>query len=578
MRTGEVRAGGAERIIPALGWLVGYRRADWRGDLIAGLTTGVMLVPQAMAYALLAGLSPAIGLYAATLPLIAYALLGTSRHLAVGPVAIISLLVAAAAAQVAAPGTPEYALYAAQLALLVGLLQVALGVLRLGAIANYLSHSVITGFTAAAALVILLSQVKHLLGVSVPGTESTLGLVVALAGALPQAHPLVLGLGLGSLGWLLLARARWPQFPASMVLVVAGTLVVWGLGLAQRGVPIVGEVPAGLPALRLPWLDLATLTRLLPVALTIVFVGFTESIAVAQMIAAREHYRLEPSREFVALGAANVAAGLVGAYPVTGGFSRTAVNYQAGARTGLASLVTAAFVVLTLLLFTPLFTQLPQVVLAAVVVAAVLSLIDLRSFRRLFAVKPGDGWVALATFGVTLAVNVEAGVLAGVALSLAQFIWRSSHPHIAELGYVAAEKAYLNVQRFPEAQRPPQVLVVRIDASLYFANMGQVAQWLRERLLAREEVKWVLMDWSGVNEIDASAVHDLQELMASYHDRGIIFLFAAVKGPVRDVLERAGWDEDPGRWRTCRSLGDALSHLGLEPDLTGACPSPPHIA
>lgn len=554
-----------ERLLPAWGWLRGYRREDLPGDLTAGLTTGFMLVPQAMAYALLAGLPPSVGLYASTFPLVAYALFGSSRQLAVGPVAMISLLVASGVAELASPGTDDYVQYAALLALMVGLVQLVFGLIRLGFITNFISHAVITGFTSAAAIVILLSQVKHLLGVKIEPTESTPRLVAELWGQLPQTHWLALLVGATSITVLAVLRKSYPRFPAAMLVVLTATLLTWGLNLGRHGLPIVGEVPAGLPPLALPNLDPVAFQKLAVAALTILFVGYLESVSIAQMIAARERYRINPDQELVALGLANVVAGLFSGYPVTGGFSRTAVNYQAGARTGLAALVTAALVVLTILLLTPLFRHLPQAALAAVVVTAVLGLIDVRGMRQLFRLKPADGWVATVTFATTLGVGVEAGILTGVALSLLQFIWRSSHPHIAELGYVPAEGAYLNIRRFPEAIQHPEVLILRIDAALYFANMGFVETRLRQCLAERPETKWVVLDLSGVNDIDASAVHALRELITSHRERGITFVFAGMKGPVRDVIARAGWDAATGYWQECHSVRDALDRIGLPP-------------
>lgn len=549
------------RLLPALAWLRSYHRGDVLPDLVAGLTTGCMLVPQAMAYAMLAGLPPTIGLHASTLPLVLYALFGSSRHLAVGPVAMVSLLVAAALSKLAAPGSPEYIALAASLALLVGGLQVVLGLARMGFLANFISHAVIVGFTSAAAIVILLSQVKHLLGVKLEPTESTLQLMAALWRSLPETSPVTLAVGGLAMAILTVLRSRAPRLPAAMLVVALGTLAAWALGLADRGLPVVGEVPAALPPLRVPQLDLAVASQLLPAALTILFVGLLESIAIAEMIAARERYRVDADRELVGLGLANVVAGLIAGYPVTGGLSRTAVNYQSGARTGLASVITAALVALTLLLLTPMFRFLPQAVLAAVVVAAVAALIDLRGMRRLFRLKRTDGWVAAVTFATTLALNVEVGILTGVALSLLQLIWRSSHPHIAELGYVEAEKAYLNIHRFPDATQVPEVLILRVDAALYFANMGFVESRLRHCLVERPDVRWVVLDLSGVNDIDAPAVHGLEELISSHRERGVTFLFAGMKGPVRDIIQRAGWDAQVGHWQECHSVQDAIARL-----------------
>ncbi|NSW56188.1 MAG: sulfate permease [Armatimonadetes bacterium] len=557
------------RAVPAVDWMRRYRRGDLSGDIVAGLTTGVMLVPQAMAYAMLAGLPPSVGLYASTVPLIVYTLFGSSRQLAVGPVAIVSLLVASGVSELAEAGTPEYLGYAALLALMVGVLQFTFGLLRLGMVANFISHAVVTGFTSAAALVILLSQVKHLLGVKLEQTESTLHLISELVTSVPQTNLLTFTVGAGAIAGLAVLRARSPRFPASMLVVILGTLATWALGLSGRGVAIVGHVPAGLPSAGLPPMDVEAAAKLLPVALTILFVGFMESIAVAEMIAARERYKVDANRELVALGLGNVASGLISGYPVTGGFSRTAVNYQSGAKTGLASVVTAAVVVLTVLFLTPLFHYLPHAVLASVVVVAVVGLIDVRGMRQLFRVKVGDGIVAIVTFLVTLSVNVEVGIVSGVVLSLLQFIWRSSHPHIAELGYVESEDAYLNVSRFPDAIRFPEAILLRVDAALYFANMAFVENRLRRRLADRTDARWVVLDLSGVNDIDASAVYALQDIMESHRDLGITFVFAGMKGPVRDVVARAGWDDRFGRWKTCHALPDALAEIGLSPGKSG---------
>lgn len=550
-----------ERVVPAWGWLRGYRRADLGGDLAAGATQAVMLIPQAMAYALLAGLPPTAGLYASGLPLLAYAVFGSSRQLAVGPVAMISLLVARGLAGEGPAGSPPYLAAALVLAVLVGASQLLLGLLRLGFLANFISHGVISGFTSAAALVILLSQLKHLAGLKLPPAHAALPLAWETARHLPQAHVPTLLLGLASLAVLLALRRRWPRFPAPILVVVLSTLVVSGLGLQQRGVAVVGVVPAGLPPLRLPLLDLALVLRLLPLALTIGFVGYMESIAVAEMVAAREKYHVDPNRELGALGLANLTAAVCGGYPVTGGLSRTAVNYQAGARTGLASLVAAALVLLTVLFLTPLFHDLPQAVLAAIVIAAVVSLVDLPEARRLWRLKRADGVVLLVTFLIALLWEVDRGILLGALLSLLLLLWRTSHPHTAELGFVAGEGVFRNLQRYPQAQRVPGVIILRVDAALYFANMGFVEQGLRRRLADHPDTRWVLLDLSGVNDMDAVAVTALEELQEDYAARGVRFAFASMKGPVRDLVQRAGWPERFGERWAYVSLEQALAAL-----------------
>ncbi|HBO43956.1 MAG TPA: sodium-independent anion transporter, partial [Planctomycetaceae bacterium] len=388
--------------MPAYDWLRNYNRADWRSDLIAGAVVAVMLVPQAMAYAVLAGLPPVMGLYASTVPLLVYALFGTSRHLAVGPVAIISIIVFARCSLLAEPGSPEYINAVLVLGAMVGAIQLVMGLLRLGFFVNFLSHAVVSGLTSAAAVLIALSQLKHLLGVSVGGHHSAFGMIRDILPRLGETHPATLAIGLVSLAVLLVFKKRWPHFPAAILVVVVATAMVAVFRLDEKGVGIVGSVPGGLPRFGLPAFDIETVRTLVPAALTIVLVGFVESISVAEVIAVKERYRIDPNRELGALGLANVAASLSSGCPVTGGFSRTAVNHEAGARTGMASLVTAVLVLLTLLFLTPLFHYLPNAVLAAIVIVAVAGLVDFAAAKRLLAIKPINGLSLLVTFAATL--------------------------------------------------------------------------------------------------------------------------------------------------------------------------------
>ncbi len=539
------------------------RHDNLRGDLVAGLTVGVMLVPQAMAYAMLAGLPPVAGLYASTLPLLAFAVFGSSRQLAVGPVAMISLMVYSACAPLAQPGGAEFVRLAALLALLVGITQVALGVFRMGFLVNFVSHSVLSGFTSAAAIIIALSQFTHLLGLRLNTGHSTFSTLFELVTRVGETNLYTLGLGTCTIAILVVFKRKWPHFPVSLLVVALSTLLVYWFELTGYGVQTVGLVPRGLPGLALPSLDIHHWLRLWPAALPIVFVGYMESIAVAKWIAAREGYEIKPNREFVGLGAANLAAGLLAGYPVTGGFSRTAVNYQAGAKTRLASIVTAVCVIITLLMLTPLFYHLPIAVLSAIIIVAVAGLVDISEARRLFRVKPADGIVLVATFFATLGGHLHIGILVGVILSLGLFIWRSAHPHIAELGYCKDIDAFRNIDRFPAATHFPGVLMFRVDASLYFANMGFVEHWLRERLATHQSIRCILVDLSAVNDIDAVAIAALERLIDDYADSGVRFAFAAMKGPVRDCVVRAGWDEKQTEQRFYPSLMQALHALGF---------------
>lgn len=552
------------RWLPALSWLPSYDRRDLGGDLSAGLTVAVMLIPQGMAYAMLAGLPPIVGLYASVFPLLAYALLGTSRQLAVGPVAMVSLLVATGVGAIAPAGSGEYVALAIALAGMVGVLQLAMGVLRLGALVTFLSHPVVSGFTSAAAIIIGLSQLEHLLGVRLQKSPRLHELVVDAAGALGDTHAITLAIGAGSVLVLLLLKRWRPRFPGAITVVVLGTLLTWALGLADRGVRIVGEVPSGLPLPSVPALDLSRLGALLPTAITIALVGFLESISVAKAFARKNGYEVDANQELRALGAANVVGLFSGAYPVTGGFSRTAVNAQAGARTGLASIITAVVIGVSLVLFTPLFYYLPRAVLAAIVMAAVIGLVDVREPAHLWRVKRTDAVLLGLTFVATLFLGIEEGILIGVAASLGLFVWRSTRPHDAVLGRLPGTTDYRNVENFPDAEEVPHVAIWRFDASFYFANADRFRDRVDSLLVRGDDVRAIVLDASGINDLDASAESMLHDIHARLAAAGIRLYFANVKGPVREVMERGGLVEQVGRARFFLSVHAAVEAAKAE--------------
>ncbi len=532
--------------VPALGWMRGYdARRDLAGDVSAGLTVAVMLIPQGMAYAMLAGLPPVIGLYASVVPLLVYALLGTSRQLAVGPVAMVSLLVATGVGALAEAGSSEYVLLAVVLAGMVGVLQLAMGVFRLGKLVTFLSHPVISGFTSAAAIIIGLSQLKHLLGASIPRSAHLHELLLNASRALPDTSLPTLAIGAVAVVILLVLKKRAPRFPGALTVVVLGTLVTWGFGLHEAGVAIVGDVPAGLPTPSVPGFDLAKLSALLPTALVISLVGFMESISVAKAFARKNRYEVDANQELVGLGRANVAGFFFGGYPVTGGFSRTAVNGQAGARTGLASAITAVVIGVSLLFFTPLFHFLPNAVLAAIVMTAVFGLVDWKEAKHLWHVKRPDAVLLGLTFVVTLFVGIEEGIAAGVVTSLAFFVHRSTRPHHAVLGRLPGTTLYRNVRRFDEAEELEGVKIWRFDASFYFANADYFRDQV-DRLLLDGETRALVLDASGINDLDASAESMLQDIHTRLQGAGIALFVANAKGPVRDVMARGGFTEKLG--------------------------------
>ncbi len=543
------------RYFPVLTWLPQYQRSDLVGDLMAGVIVAIMLVPQGMAYAQLAGLPPQVGLYASIVPLFLYATLGTSRALAVGPVAMVSLLVASAIAPLAPADSPTYIALALTLALMVGVIQTAMGLVRLGFLVNFLSHSVIVGFTNAAALVIGASQLKHLLGVRIPNSESFFETLHNLLQATPQTNPWTLGLGLASMGIILgfskllpKGLAHWGvpkawQVPISrsgpLVVVVGTTLLVAGLSLQDTaGVSVVGTIPQGLPPFSMPLLTPEALGGLLPMALTISFVGFMESVAVAKSLASKRRQRIDPDQELIGLGVANLGAAFTGGYPVTGGFSRSVVNFTAGANTGLASMITAVLVALVVLFFTPLLASLPQAALAAVILVAVINLLDFKTLARLWRIEPSDALALLITFWAVLFLGIEPGILVGFGASVLFFLWRTSRPHFAEVGRLGESEHFRNIHRHP-VRTCQRIVAVRVDESLYFANMRQLENYLMGAIARHPEAKALLLIFSAVNHIDASGLETLEELITNFREAGVAVYLSEVKGPVMDQLQRA---------------------------------------
>ena len=544
-----------------LSWLKNYNRENLIPDILSGLIVAVMLVPQAMAYALLAGLPPVVGLYSATIPLLIYAIFGSSRHLAVGPVAIVSLLTLSGISQIAEAGTENYIALAALLALMVGLIQFVLGLLRAGFITDFLSHAVISGFTSAAAIIIGISQLKHLFGVNVPRGHSVFETGIELVRNVQDTNLYSLAIGVIGIILLVVLKRLSKSFPAPLVVVVLSVVAVYFFKLEDFAVQIVGAVPQGFPTLSLPNIDFNSIQALMPIALAIAFVSFMESIAVAQSIASKEKYKLDANAELIGLGLANIVGSIFKGYPVTGGFSRTAVNYQSGAKTPLAAIVTALLVIITLLFLTPLFYYLPKAVLAAIILVAVYGLIDIKTARHLFRLKAVDGWTLVLTFIATLVLGVELGILAGVLFSLAVFIRRSAYPHTAELGYLASEDVYRNVNRYPEAKVQEGVLITRVDASLYFANMAYLEKRLNQAVVDRPNLHTIILDFSAVNDMDAVAIEVLEERMNAFAAQGIVILISGMKGPVRDLVSQTGWTEQFGEKISFNSIKQAVSSL-----------------
>lgn len=533
-------------------WIAGYRRSWLPGDLTAGLIVTAMLIPQSLAYAMLAGLPPETGLYASILPLVAYAAFGSSMTLAVGPVAVISLMTASALAPLAGAGSPEYIALAAQLALLSGAMLFAFGALRLGFLANFLSEPVVTGFISGSAVVIAVGQARHILGVAVTG-DGTLEQVAGLIEALPRLDPATAAIGLTTIAFLVGARARLPGLLARfmtpsaaallarlapMAAIVAATAVTAALGLdAGAGVSVVGAVPAGLPLLQLPVPGPDAVARLWLPALLIALVGFVESVSVARSLGQRKRQGVAPDRELLGLGAANLASAVSGGFPVTGGFARSVVNFDAGARTPLAGIASALLMTGVIAGLTGLFYHLPHAVLAATIIVAVVSLIDWRALQRTWRYDRGDALALAAAFAGVIVLGVEQGIVAGIVVSLAMLVWRSSRPHLAVVGRVPGTEHFRNVRRHA-VETATGTVAVRVDESLFFGNAAAVKDRLQR--LAAGGVRRIVLSFSGVNHVDATALHMLAELEHELGGRGIELRLAEVKGPVMDRL--AGTD------------------------------------
>ena len=546
------------RHLPILEWGRQYRRSTLTNDILAAVIVTIMLIPQSLAYAMLAGLPPEVGLYASILPLVAYAIFGTSRTIAVGPVAVVSLMTATAVGEIATQGSEAYLVAATLLALISGIMLVAMGLFRLGFVANFLSHPVISGFITASGLLIAAGQVRHLLGV--PSGGHTLPEVVASVAENLQATSFpTLAIGLGVLAFLYFVRLKLKPLLLNMgtsprladiatkagpVLAVAVTILAatW-LNLGEAGVPLVGAIPQGLPMPTLPIVDLEMIRALAAPALLISLIGFVESVSVAQTLAAKRRQRIIPDQELIGLGAANIASGISAGYPVTGGFARSVVNFDAGAETPAAGIYTAIGIALATLFLTPLLANLPQATLAATIIVAVLSLVDLPAVRRVWTYSKADFSAMAATILGTLFLGVEIGVVLGVLLSLLLHLYRTSRPHMAVVGQVPGTEHFRNVDRH-QVITSAEVLSLRVDESLYFANTRYLEDRIAELVADRPALKHVVLMCSAVNDIDASALESLEEINHRLQDADITLHLSEVKGPVMDRLRRSPFLDD----------------------------------
>lgn len=546
------------RYLPVLDWGRDYDKSALSNDLMAAVIVTIMLIPQSLAYALLAGLPPEAGLYASIAPILLYAVFGTSRALAVGPVAVVSLMTAAALGNIADQGTMGYAVAALTLALLSGVMLLVMGVFKLGFLANFLSHPVISGFITASGVIIAASQIKHLLGIDASGGNLA-ELLMSIWGNLGNVNWTTVSIGVSAtlfLFWVrkglkpfLRARGVGPRAAdvatkaGPVAAVVVTTLAVWFFDLAGQGVKIVGAVPQSLPPLTMPDLSFDLMGNLLLPAFLISVIGFVESISVAQTLAAKRRQRINPDQELIGLGAANIGAAFTGGYPVTGGFARSVVNFDAGAQTPAAGAYTAVGLAIAALALTPLVFFLPQATLAATIIVAVLTLVDFTILKKSWSYSKSDFAAVLTTMLITLGSGVELGVTCGVVLSIFLHLYKTTKPHIAEVGLVPGTEHFRNINRH-DVETCPTVLTLRIDESLYFANARFLEDCIYDRLAGDTCLRHVVLMCSAINEIDFSALESLEAINTRLRDMGIKLHLSEVKGPVMDRLKKQHFISD----------------------------------
>jgi SulP family sulfate permease len=528
------------KLFPMLNWLSAYNMNWFKGDLTAGVTVGVMLIPQGMAYAMVAGLPPEYGLYASLIPLIVYAVFGTSRQLAIGPVAMDSLFVAATISilAVAEEEPVRYIQLAILLAAMIGIVQLFFGAIRLGFLVNFISRPVIVGFTSAAAIIIGATQLKFLFAVEIPRQNQLHLLFYDLISATPGLHWGTLLFGISAIGLLIGLRQMNKKIPSALILVTLSIALVYFFNLGDKGIHLIGVIPSGLPTFQVPTFNLADIRLLLPAAVALAIIGYMEAISIGKSLEEKhDNYKISPNQELLALGMSNLSGSFFQSYPVTGGFSRSAVNNEAGAKTGLASIISAGIIVLTLLFLTNLFYYLPTVILAAIILVAVAGLIDFKAPFHLWKTDKKEFGMYAATLIATLEIGVVEGIVIGVIFSLIVLIYKVTVPHMAVLGKVEGQHVYRNIKRFPDVKVYDDILIVRFDARLFYANMNYFQDQLRQ-LQEERSVKHIVIDASGINSVDSSAIHMLRKMKISFNKRNVRIYFAGLKGPVRDSFEQ----------------------------------------
>lgn len=543
-------------------WLPNYNTQKFKGDLTAGLTTGVMFIPQGMAYAVIAGVPPIYGLYAGVIPLLVYPLFGTSKNLSIGPVAIDMLIVAAGVGLLAEPNTERYITLTILLTMMAGGLQLMMGTMRLGAIFNIFSRPVIAGFTLAAPLIIAFSQVNYLLGIELPQTQYIIVIIEEIFLQFEQIHTQTFLWGASAITLLAILKYIKPIFPASVVILSVSIFLSWLIGLGNSGIQLVGSIPTGLPSLSMPEINFNNMRELLPTALTLALVQFMSVASLGQTFAKRNNYIIDANHELVAIGASNFFGSLFRSIPVSGSFSRSAASEQANVQTPFANFITSFVIIATLLFLTPIFYYLPMPILAAIIIVSALNLIDISEFKFLYKTRRSEGLIAIFTAVCTLLIGIQEGILLGVVASMILMLYRYSRPNVAELGIIPGTRLFKNMDRNPEAKPINGVMILRVDASFSFVNADFFRDYIIEKSRERNEsTRYVIIDGSTINTLDTTAVDQIKSMIGTLKNWDIELYITGLKGPVRDIVDKSGLRDFLGPDHFFRDTHEAVSEI-----------------